>query len=257
MKPMIRFKYPNLFVVVIMVLFVSPSFGKSEQDLIKSDLILPIDAGVTRADNNSLWMTRLDPIYTSYADRQSFRSETPLFSFSSHEYEMRNIDELDDELQQDPDVNALINIREEMTARVVAMNVSPIALKLAYQNGDKGVIAGLLGYSEADLKDLASRLDAARTAILQRYPEIAQLAKATPTGNCGLSPSSGNCNSDLFFDHFAIYSDVSLRPVTCRWAPYIAGLIGCSAAGPIFYWPCAYAVLCSFCAGGWVDSACG
>jgi len=214
MKPKTRLRNPRLTVLVltVMCIFGSVCMAMTPRDEANFKIPPIPNLATIYAKDTTFWIVEM-PSNTEGRGRITSvisRSQRPieLIPLASGDLgtrihqPMRSPDDLDDLLQQDPDVLALINIREEMTARAVARNVSPAALKTAYRNADSVAIADLLGYSENDIKDLAFRLDSARLAILKRYPEIAQLAKDSPQGACGLSPSAGTCNSDRLFDNF-------------------------------------------------------
>jgi len=168
----------------------------------------------------------------------------------------RSLDELDVLLEQDPDVQALLAISDEMTQRVIDRNVSISALKAAYQAKDEQQVIALLGYSDAEIKDLSYRLENRRKAIFDKYPEIVRMVKEKPEGSCGYCNDSSSCTTDRFFDRFSVFEQNRPNRPTCRWSPYVAALAVCTLAGPAWYWPCAYVALCSFCTGGWVSTAC-
>ena len=171
----------------------------------------------------------------------------------------RSPDELDALLKQDSDVQTLIAISDEMTQRVIDRNVSISALKAAYQARDEQQIIALLGYSSAEFKDLSYRLENTRKAIFNKYPEIVQMVKEKPESSCGYSNISSSCGTDRFFDRFNLIEQNRLEgegPTTCRWGPYVAALALCRLGGPVWYWPCAYVALCSFCTGGAVSTIC-
>jgi hypothetical protein len=177
------------------------------------------------------------------------------------------VDYLDKLLKLDPDVRELIDIRQEITQRVIDRNVSITELRAAYQNRDEKQFRKLMEFTNADIKSLQRRISKSRTAILDRYPEIENLMSESDRYVNSYNPLTGNRKTGEFADHLSSYSSNYLESelvleyeeggdVTCRWAPYIAGLAVCTTLGPILYWPCAYVALCSFCSGGWVDSAC-
>lgn len=169
----------------------------------------------------------------------------------------RDADELDVLLRQDPDVQTLITVRDEMSQRALNYGVSTSTLRAAYQAKDEEQIAAMLGYSEEEIKTLNYRLDKARLAIFDRYPEIERMVRENPQNSCGYSPKTTSCETDRFFDNFSADTYNIARPTSCRYAPYVAALAVCTLAGPVWYWPCAYVALCSFCSGGRVDSICG
>lgn len=172
----------------------------------------------------------------------------------------RSPDELDALLEQDPDVQTLLAIRNEITQRVVDRNISISALKAAYQARDDEQIISLLQFSESEIKDLNYRLDNARKAIFDKYPEVVQMMKEMPESSCGFTKNSTSCKTDRFFDNFNEYANnglaPELAPTRCCWGPYVAALAGCTLLGPGWYWVCAYVALCSFCTGGAVSTIC-
>jgi prephenate dehydrogenase len=58
----------------------------------------------------------------------------------------RSPDELDALLEQDPDVQTLLQIRNSITQRVINRNISISALKAAFQAGDEEQIINLLQF---------------------------------------------------------------------------------------------------------------
>jgi hypothetical protein len=179
------------------------------------------------------------------------------------------LDDLDNLLKQDPDVRQLIDIRQEITRRVIDRNVPIAAVKAASQNKDETQFRRLLGFTNSEFKYLKIRLNESRLAILDRYSEMENLVADDNKDSFRYNPLTGSRKTGQFVDKLTSYSNNYLEmeeleleyeagsEVRCRWAPYIAGLVGCAATGPVWYWPCAFVVVCSFCSGGWVDSACG
>jgi len=170
--------------------------------------------------------------------------------------ERRSAEALDLLLRQDPDVKALLEITEEMTRRAISRGVSPVALKTAYEMGDEEKVRRMIGYSQAEIMIVNYRLDRARRAILEKFPEIAQLVKEQWSTSCALNPSLYRCSAEKFFDRLSEELIIEEGEVTCDWGPYVAALAACTLAGPLWYWVCAYVALCSFCRGGWVDRVC-
>ncbi len=101
--------------------------------------------------------------------------------------------------------------------------------------------------------------------ILKKYPDVKNKVEEMKMNGYE------TCNSDNFFTNFEKFTFASKRQgnglskvfvaqgveeVDCDWIPFTAGLILCAQGGPIFYWPCAYFVICGYCSGGWVDDIC-
>lgn len=173
----------------------------------------------------------------------------------------RTPDELDELLKQDTDVQTLLEVRNEIMQRVIDRNISVSALKTAYQSGNEQQIINLLQFSETEIKDLNYRLDTARKAIFDKFPEVAQMMKEMSASSCGFTKNSTNCKTNQLFDNFNEYANNGvapelLAPTRCRWGPYVAALALCTLLGPVWYWVCAYAALCSFCTGGTVGRIC-
>jgi hypothetical protein len=170
--------------------------------------------------------------------------------------EQRSAEVLDRLLRQDRDVRTLLEIRDEMTRRTISRGVSPVALKMAYETKDEEKVRRMLGYSQAEIMIINYRLDRARRAILEKFPEIAHLVKEQWSTSCAASPSLDRCSAEQFFNSLDEELIIEDGEVTCDWGPYIAALAACTLAGPLWYWVCAYVALCSFCRGGWVDKVC-
>jgi len=152
-----------------------------------------------------------------------------------------------------------------MTRRAISRGVSPVALKTAYETKDEEKVRRMLGYSRAEIMIINYRLDRARKAILEKFPEIAELVlvKEQWSTSCAANPSLDRCSTEQFFnslgEELIILGEeliIEDGEVTCDWGPYLAALAACTLAGPIWYWVCAYVALCSFCRGGWVDEVC-
>ena len=143
-----------------------------------------------------------------------------------------------------------------MTRRTISRGVSPVALKMAYETKDEEKVRRMLGYSQAEIMIINYRLDRARRAILEKFPEIAHLVKEQWSTSCAASPSLDRCSAEQFFNSLDEELIIEDGEVTCDWGPYIAALAACTLAGPLWYWVCAYVALCSFCRGGWVDKVC-
>jgi hypothetical protein len=81
-----------------------------------------------------------------------------------------------------------------------------------------------MGYSSAEIKDLSYRLETARKAIFNKYPEIVQMVKEKPETSCGYCNNSNRCGTDRFFDRFTVFEQNRSNRPTCRWGPYVAAL---------------------------------
>ena len=163
---------------------------------------------------------------------------------------------------------ALIGIRNYMTAQVLQTEPDIEDLRDAYLSQDTDEIQSLMGFSVLQIDSLDSLLEYHRAGLINAFPELAQCADEI------VFPDETEYINQ-FFDNFDYYilavqetaipekpsktaSDrIQATAVDCQWGPYFATLVACGFSGPIAYWICAYVAICSFCSGGWVDDACG
>jgi hypothetical protein len=170
---------------------------------------------------------------------------------------MVSSDELEKQLESDPVVLELIGIRDQITDKVLKGKVSVRALRAAYAAEDEKAAMSLMGYSQTEVDQLKRRMNAIRRSLLGKYPELNMkgLGAPMPCVPCANA-------SNRFFDNFTkVAANATTRQAqkksTCKWAQYIVALTACTAAGPIWYWPCAYLAMCGYCNGGTVDTLCG
>ncbi len=158
------------------------------------------------------------------------------------------------------EINELLNIRDNITRRVIENNINVDELKDAYKNSDEKRIIHLLGYSNEDIQALDLKLKNVITRIIDKVPEYKIWIENEKEKFCA------KCKSETFFNNFYSYTSKHYRlnksldealGSDCQWAPYAAALALCSLLGPIWYWPCAYVAMCRFCWGPEVDALCG
>jgi len=143
------------------------------------------------------------------------------------------------------------------------------ALVEAVSAHDSARAATILGFTEAEANALNARMDQLRVQIFLAFPDVEKMAVGYAGSSCGFSVADSHCDVRAAVDNAAAAVSAmdnllafmnmpqgSNRPVSCHWGPYTASLVLCTTLGPVLYWPCAYVALCSFCEGGWVDSAC-
>lgn len=197
-----------------------------------------------------------------------------------------------DTLGSDPAVRELAQIRSSLFQRSFRQGVDRRALVDAYARRDEAAIKELLGMSDAEEAMLANRLNELRDQIVARHPALAELvvtgadckecygaqaverivkwlerqrpavrpstagqslqAEMTPDGSSPplLPEPATGCATDQGGSSSAGGDD------GCENLQYIAALLVCTTAGPIFYWACAYVAYCSFCEGGLTDDLC-
>ena len=164
-----------------------------------------------------------------------------------------------------PEVFELLKIRDAIAYRVVKNKISQADLAKAYQNQDTKTIQRLLGINKNELEIYQERIKQLRESLLKKYPELkeeylkqlnckscketdikAVYKKITSTGFFNIingeptsimTPPTPNTNSIIKENGDG----------TCNWIPYTACLVVCTSTGPLFYWPCAYVCMCSFC----------
>ena len=159
---------------------------------------------------------------------------------------------LEEQLKQDRDVKALIDIRDQITRRVLERSIDIKELGQAYEGSDFDKVVALMGFSPEELQSLARRLEAARESLWSKYPTLREQASTM-----GRPCSPGEMKK--FFSAFEKYkaraavkafakgNDAAVQG-GCKWIAYTLCLIGCTSLGPIVYWPCAYFVCyCELC----------
>jgi len=149
------------------------------------------------------------------------------------------------ELASSPQVQELIAMQDQIAASLYGLPVEEVLEAL--QNPAKA--AELTGYY-----DWQERVTRISTSLYEKFPQLHEYeSTATP---CSLEESARLmkqlCSKKGTFPLLV----ESRKPVKCQWGPYVVGLMGCTLLGPVYYFPCAYEALCSFCQGGWVDSVC-
>lgn len=164
-----------------------------------------------------------------------------------------------------PELIELLKIRDAIAYRVVTNKISKVNLAKAFQNHDTNALQRLLGINNHELEIYQERIKRLRESLLKKYPDLKEeylkqlnckscketdintvYKKITSTGFFKvingepisiMTPSTLNTNSIIKENGDG----------TCSWIPYTACLVVCTSTGPIFYWPCAYVCMCSFC----------
>ncbi len=176
------------------------------------------------------------------------------FAFSQDECSVfQGADALEGELLASSDVMELAAIADDFMARVASADHD--ALREAYSQNDEAEITSLLGFTPAEMDDVAQALEKHSSNLIQAFPEIERFMPRGPVA-IGLSDSE---MIDLAIS-MAGADEGGLRQaanggVDCAWVPYTASLALCTATGHL-YWACAAIAVCSWCSGGWVDQMC-
>lgn len=174
------------------------------------------------------------------------------------------IDNLEIKALIENDIKELISIRNNFTQRVKSQKIEIGDLKTAYLLTDQKKIAELLNLSEEELAATQNQLKIIVDRMIKKVPLLTDVIKEKSKQKCS------KCDVEKFFNNFYSYTKgVSLVPVknslksvqaeagtNCQWVQYGACLALCSLGGPIWYWPCAYLCLCSYCEGPEVDALC-
>lgn len=156
-------------------------------------------------------------------------------------------------------IQQFIDLRDEITDHIRNKNINLLELKKAYLSKDENRILNVLQYSKKDFEELTNNLLILENKVLSKHPEIKSLTSKNMVQPCS------SCYDDFFKnDKYVnviritnIHKELSLKkPLTCKWGPYLASLVVCGTLGPVFYWPCAYVAVCSFCSGGAADTMC-
>ncbi|MBM4177055.1 MAG: hypothetical protein FJ213_12935 [Ignavibacteria bacterium] len=169
-----------------------------------------------------------------------------------NEIQLNSVDSLDILLESDPLTQELINIRTNITERInrgLNINFTLEELRQAYRENNVERILLYMELSSQEAEELSERLIIVGDSLLLKYPD---LNRYIDTLECH------TCVVDSFFAHYNDFTDTSYfnKPLSCRWGPYIATLLMCKFAGPVFYWPCAYAAICAWCSGGIASEIC-
>ena len=175
------------------------------------------------------------------------------------------LEDLETQLQGAPEIGTLENIRTEVLDRLVAGHVTREQFEAAYRSGDAEQARALLGLSQEELDNLNERLTTTVASLQRQYPDLNSLnrtdLKRCNAGGIDVFIS----NFDEAMEHYsgekAQFS--SSKDVQCKYGQYTVCLalagVGAAATGPfapLTYGGGAYLCLCSYCEGGWVDSAC-
>lgn len=169
--------------------------------------------------------------------------------------------DLETALAASPSMRELQEIMVDIAAR--AALADPAELEDAYRRVDVVRVNELLGFTADEYVALDARLTHLRISLGEEFPELERRAAQLGPGNCGFSPSIAQCHVREALDASAELStsslvgqDGPLQDVDCQWGQYSVALALCTLAGVVFYWPCAYLALCSYCTGGWVTDVC-
>jgi len=165
-------------------------------------------------------------------------------------------EELEISLMNEPLVYELIRIKNEITSHIISNEIDISQLQEAYVENDEEKIKEIMGFPADVLNKYEEALDMVSEKLLKKYPMLVDLIN-------DLALCSG-CPEIDYFDNIEelplVLPDNSIikasEKVKCKWVPYTASLLVCSASGPIIYWPCAYVAICAWCEGGWVNDAC-
>jgi hypothetical protein len=172
---------------------------------------------------------------------------------------------------REPRVDSFEAIRDEITDQVARqLDIGALALpdlKQAYIVGDPLLIQHLMGFTDAQAADLATRLKTLADAELRVHPEQALSTYLNPP-----CPACSQTNNDIA----AAFAKLDLvlvqrrdrvvenrkpnadaaQPDGCRWVPYTAALALCTRFGPWGYWPCSLVAYCNFCYGPTHNQVC-
>lgn len=164
-------------------------------------------------------------------------------------------EELEISLMNEPLVFELLRIRDEITSHIISNEIDISELKKAYLENDEEKIEEVLRISPELLSEYSNTLNRISYKLLEKYPLLEDIIQDFDLCNdCNKIDIIKNIEDSLVpIPNNSLYKTSN---VTCKWIPYTASLVVCSAGGPILYWPCAYVAVCAWCEGGWVDDAC-
>jgi hypothetical protein len=154
---------------------------------------------------------------------------------------------------QSPEFARLIEIREEITEHVATRGVSTQQLAAAYEQGDLRLAESLVGLSARRSEEYNQELNRIRSRVLSDYPALASVGtEIVSLDGCGPVLDWATTTEPSF----SRLMQLQTMDYSCKWLQYTAALILCTAAGPGWYWPCAYLAWCAFCNGALIDYAC-
>jgi hypothetical protein len=157
---------------------------------------------------------------------------------------------LEHELSRSEEVADFIRVRDELTARAKARNVTPEMVRAAYIGGDAAAIQRLFGLSPKESYLLTHRLRTNQLRLQARFPVLRSLAEGT------VAASGASCGADIAARALVADSrrggpstSIEADPSAggCKWVQYTVALLLCTTGGPVLYWPCAYLAYCSLC----------
>lgn len=216
-KPPKTLNQPRRFVVFLAAIMTSVTVGASEP----KKIIEPTGD-----------FTRLSSAATAVRDSQEFLSR-----------------------RESIDLIALAELFQER-----ARQAEPAALRQAINSRDSAKVASLLGFSLEEFKRISARIKANGAKLRKEFPElVSESALTLALSDYGFSKFAGVSDSKVTHHVLGATSNsrVQSSDVSCRYVPFTAALIVCSAGGAVIYLACATVATCEFCSGGWVDSACG
>ncbi len=175
-----------------------------------------------------------------------------------------------DEILINTHAKQLLSLRNEMSDHVLEVDPDIEELRNAFLANDEALIRSVLQLTQTQVDSLDSILTYHRQGLINAFPELELCAEEIVMPDYEVS-------TNQFFDNFDYYmlpveeiateqgnekkpSDTILATaseVNCQWGPFFATLVACAGTGPFIYWLCAYAAICGFCNGGWVEDACG
>jgi hypothetical protein len=157
---------------------------------------------------------------------------------------------LEYELIRSEEVADFIRVRDELTARAKARNVTPEMVRAAYISGDAAALQSLFGLSARESNHLTHRLRTSQMRLQTRFPVLRSLAEGTAATSgpaCGADVAARALVADSRRGKPSTSIEADPSAGGCKWVQYTIALLLCSTGGPVVYWPCAYLAYCSLC----------
>lgn len=174
------------------------------------------------------------------------------------------VDFLEPKLGSLDGVELLRFIQSDFTNRALERDLSRERLGSAFKNGEKAVYKAL-GISHEERRVYES---AFTRAVKELESTIEDSREMTESDRLKLRECTAKSEEEKLKAFLDIYQKKRRERISfagplqlsvptaktdstvseCQWVIYTVCLIGCTGAGPIYYWPCAAVCYCSFCA---------
>jgi hypothetical protein len=173
---------------------------------------------------------------------------------------------IDGELEKSIEVQELIAIRDELTARAIARNVTPEQIREAGYDVERS--NELLGLTETERRARFERIDALINTLYSRYPALRDVAArgAASIQTCDIECAASSWEryskvlaAERAGDGTQAFRAPARAKLKCKMRQIVTGFAACalsSGGSGALYLICSYGVFCDSCTGEVVELLC-